>query len=308
VLDTKALGNVAVLMGGISAEREVSLDSGEAVLAGLFAKGVDAHGVDASPENIGQLAEQGFERAFIVLHGQWGEDGVVQGALQAIGMPYTGSGVLACALTMDKVRSKLIWQQLGLPTADFKVIRSSTDLDILIDELGLPLFLKPVSEGSSVGVAKVEAAADLHLAYEYAASLGGEVMAEKFIEGAELTVSILGDKALPIIEMRTKNTFYDYQAKYQSDDTQYICPANLSDALSHEIQTIALQAFKALDCEVWGRVDLMLDANQCPLLLEVNTVPGMTSHSLVPMAAAAEGISFEQLVVDLLATTLEARR
>ncbi len=308
MLDTKALGKVAVLMGGISAEREVSLDSGEAVLAGLVAKGVDAHGVDASPENIGQLAEQGFERAFIVLHGQWGEDGVVQGALQAIGMPYTGSGVLACALTMDKVRSKLIWQQLGLPTADFKVIRSSTDLDTLIDELGLPLFLKPVSEGSSVGVAKVEAAADLHLAYEYAASLGGEVMAEKFIEGAELTVSILGDKALPIIEMRTKNTFYDYQAKYQSDDTQYICPANLSDALSHEIQTIALQAFKALDCEVWGRVDLMLDANQCPLLLEVNTVPGMTSHSLVPMAAAAEGISFEQLVVDLLATTLEARR
>jgi len=169
VLDTKALGKVAVLMGGISAEREVSLDSGEAVLAGLVAKGVDAHGVDASPENIGQLAEQGFERAFIVLHGQWGEDGVVQGALQAIGMPYTGSGVLACALTMDKVRSKLIWQQLGLPTADFKVIRSSTDLDTLIDELGLPLFLKPVSEGSSVGVAKVEAAADLHLAYEYAA-------------------------------------------------------------------------------------------------------------------------------------------
>ncbi len=304
MIDVKSLGKVAVLMGGISAEREVSLVSGNAVLKGLVSSGVDAHAVDANPANIGSLKAQGFDRAFIVLHGRWGEDGVVQGALQSINLPYTGSGVLGCALAMDKARSKLIWQQLGLPTADFRVLNSDADLDGLLDQLGLPLFLKPVREGSSVGIAKVESEAQLKSAYVSAASFGDAVLAERFIEGAELTVSILDGKALPVIEMRTDNEFYDYHAKYETDETQYICPAQLPDALTQEVQEIALAAFNALDCSVWGRVDLMLDANQRPLLLEVNTVPGMTSHSLVPMAAAANGMSFEDLVLGLIATTL----
>ncbi len=304
-VDRRQLGKVAVLMGGISAEREVSLRSGAAVIQGLQAKGVDAHGVDAAPHNIGSLKAKGFDRAFIVLHGRWGEDGVVQGALQAIGLPYTGSGVLGCALAMDKVRTKQIWQSLGLPTAQYRVLRSETDLDGLIAELGLPLFLKPACEGSSVGVGKVKHESELLEAYRQAAAVGDDVLAEQFIGGAELTVTILKGEALPIVRMSTDNEFYDYQAKYESDETQYFCPAGLGDELEQEVRALALNAFNALDCAVWGRVDLMLDAAGRPLLLEVNTVPGMTSHSLVPMAASSSGLNFEELVVEILQTTLD---
>ena len=306
--NVEKFGKVAVLIGGISAEREVSLDSGAAVLNGLLAKGVDAHAVDASPDNIGTLKERGFDRAFIVLHGRWGEDGVVQGALQSIGLPYTGSGVLGCALAMDKVRSKQVWQSLGLPTAKYRVLKSAADLNGLIDELGLPIFLKPAREGSSVGVGKVNHADELLAAYNATALVGDDVLAEQFIAGAELTVSIVRDQALPIIRMATDNEFYDYEAKYKSDDTQYFCPAGLSDQQETDIRALAERAFAALDCSVWGRVDVMLNAQGEPLLLEVNTVPGMTSHSLVPMAAAQTGISFDDLVVDILSTTLEVVR
>lgn len=298
-------GKVAVLMGGISAEREVSLMSGAAVLKGLQASGVDAHGVDALPENIGLLTDQGFDRVFIVLHGRWGEDGVVQGALQAIGMPYTGSGVLGCALAMDKVRTKQIWQTLGLPTAKYRVLKSEADLAGLVEELGLPLFLKPAREGSSVGVGKVTSAVALRAAYQKAAEVGDDVLAEQYIAGAELTVSIVNDRALPVIRMSTGNEFYDYQAKYQSDDTQYDCPAGLGAELESEVRDLAEQAFKALDCRHWGRVDVMLDSSSRPLLLEVNTVPGMTDHSLVPMAANAVGMNFNDLVVEILKSSLQ---
>lgn len=306
MVDVTQFGKVAVLMGGISAERDVSLVSGAAVLQGLRSKGVDAHGVDVNPSNIADLSAQGFDRAFIALHGRWGEDGVVQGALEAIGMPYTGSDVLGCALAMDKVRSKQVWQALGLPTARYQVLRAEADLDGLIDELGLPLFLKPALEGSSVGIGKVSDEKELLAAYRKTAAVGDDVLAEQFIPGAELTTAIFKDAALPVIRMSTENEFYDYEAKYQSDDTQYFCPAGLSDELEQEVRSLALKAFNALDCKVWGRVDVMLDANEQPLLLEVNTVPGMTDHSLVPMAAAATGLDFDNLVVEILATTLTA--
>ena len=301
-------GKVAVLMGGISAEREVSLNSGAAVLKGLREKGIDAHGVDANPDNIGQLKEQGFDRAFVVLHGRWGEDGVVQGALQAVGLPYTGSGVLGCALAMDKVRSKQVWQSLNLPTASYRVLRSEKDLEGLIDELGLPLFLKPAREGSSVGIGKVNTADELLDVYNKAAQIGDDVLAEQFISGAELTVGILNGQALPIVRMSTENEFYDYEAKYLSDDTQYFCPSGLEPELEAQIQALALKAFDALACDVWGRVDVMLDENGQPLLLETNTVPGMTDHSLVPMAAKAIGLSFADLVEAILATTLDPNK
>ena len=299
-------GKVAVLMGGVSAEREVSLNSGNAVLKGLLEKGIDAHAIDANPQNIGQLIEQGFDRAFVVLHGRWGEDGVVQGALQAVGLPYTGSGVLGCALAMDKVRSKQVWQSLGLPTAAYRVLRSESDLEGLIDELGLPLFLKPAKEGSSVGIGKVNNEDELLDVYKRAAEVGDDVLAEQFIGGAELTVGILNGKALPIVRMSTENEFYDYEAKYLSDETQYFCPSGLNEKLEADIQELALKAFEALGCDVWGRVDVMLDGNEKPLLLETNTVPGMTDHSLVPMAANAIGLSFADLVETILAQTLQS--
>ncbi len=301
-------GKVAVLMGGISAERDVSLNSGTAVLKGLLENGIDAYAVDANPKNIGLLTEQGFDRAFVVLHGRWGEDGVVQGALEAVGLPYTGSGVLGCALAMDKVRSKQVWQSLGLPTAAYRVLRSENDLDGLIEELGLPLFLKPAREGSSVGIGKVNSVEELLGAYKKAAEVGDDVLAEQFISGAELTVGILNGQALPIVRMSTDNEFYDYEAKYLSDDTQYFCPSGLDEKLEKQIQALALKAFNALGCDVWGRVDVMLDANQQPLLLETNTVPGMTDHSLVPMAANSIGLGFADLVETILAATLKSNR
>ncbi len=301
-------GKVAVLMGGISAEREVSLRSGEAILQALLNKGVDAHRYDVNSDNIESIKQLGFDRVFVALHGRWGEDGVVQGALEAIGMPYTGSGVLGCALAMDKVRTKQVWQALGLPTAKYRVLRSESDLNGVIDELGLPLFLKPAREGSSVGIGKVVAEEDLLEAYRLTASVGDDVLAEQFIGGDELTCSILMGEALPVIRMKTSNEFYDYEAKYESDDTQYFCPAGLDDELENKVRSLALAAFDALDCHVWGRVDVMLTENNEPLLLEVNTVPGMTGQSLVPMAAKAKGISFDDLVLSILQETLEQRR
>ncbi len=302
--DMSRFGKVALLYGGISAEREVSLQSGDAVYTALRAQGIDVHKVDANPDNIGQLQAQGFDRVFVVLHGTWGEDGVVQGALQAINMPFTGSSVLGCALAMDKVRSKQIWQANGLPTADYKVLESEADLAGTVEQLGLPLFLKPVTEGSSVGVGKVSRIEELEPVWQAAAQAGLPVIAEKFIPGAELTVSILNDQALPAIRMQTSNEFYDYQAKYESDETQYHCPAGLSEELESEIRALAVQAFHQLGCSGWGRVDMMLDKHERPQLLEANTVPGMTSHSLVPMAAAAVGINFESLVLQILEATL----
>lgn len=304
IQDSNRFGKVAVLMGGTSAEREVSLVSGAAVLEGLQQSGIDAHKIDASPSTIGGLAAQGFDRAFIILHGRWGEDGVVQGALQSIGLPYTGSGVLGSALAMDKVRSKQIWQTLGLPTAPYRVVKHQQDLEGLVEQLGLPLFLKPACEGSSVGVGKVIDKLDLFDVWQETAKIGDDVLAEAFIPGAELTVGILDGKTLPTIRMSTGNEFYDYQAKYHSDETQCFCPAGLPEALEAQVQALAMQAFEALACESWGRVDLMLDANNKPVLLEVNTVPGMTDHSLVPIAAAASGISFESLLVTILEKTL----
>ena len=251
--DMSHFGKVAVLHGGISAEREISLLSGDAIYRGLLAKRVDAHKIDVNPDNIGQLQAQGFDRAFIALHGRWGEDGVVQGALQAIGMPYTGSSVLGSALAMDKVRSKQIWQALGLPTANYKVLHSGSDLPGTVEQLGLPLFLKPVLEGSSVGVAKVSKAVELEQAWQKTVAIGGAVLAEEFIPGAELTVSILNDQALPIIRMETSNEFYDYQAKYLSDETRYHCPAGLGDERERHLRSLALQAFEALGCSGWGK-------------------------------------------------------
>lgn len=301
---TSKFGKVAVLMGGISAEREVSLRSGAAVLSALQNSGIDAHAIDAAPSNIGSLQDQGFTRVFNALHGRWGEDGVVQGALQAVGLPFTGSGVLGSALAMDKVRSKQVWQTLGLPTADYRVLSSEEDLSGLIESLGLPLFLKPSHEGSSVGVGKVSQVSELVEVYRQAASVGDVVLAEQFISGAELTVAILADKALPVVRMSAANEFYDYEAKYESNETQYFCPAGLSEGLEMDVRKLAEQAFFALDCRSWGRVDIMLDETKQPVLLEVNPIPGMTDHSLVPMAAAAAGIDFDSLVVKILEGSL----
>lgn len=301
---TQQFGKVAVLYGGISSERAVSLTSGAAVHAALLEAGVNAELVDANPDNIGMLKQQGFARVFNALHGRWGEDGVLQGVLQTMEMPFTGSGVLGCALSMDKVRSKQVWQALGLPTPSFKVINKIEQLDGLIDDLGLPLFLKPALEGSSVGVGKVNSHEDLMPAYQAAAKCGGPVLAEQFMAGSELTVGILDDEPLPVVRMQAANEFYDYQAKYESDQTQYFCPAGLSAELEQEVRDLAQTAFKALDCEHWGRVDVMLDDAGKPMLLEVNPSPGMTDHSLVPMAAKQAGLSFSDLVVQILRGTL----
>ena len=298
--NAQEFGRVAVLMGGISAEREVSLRSGAAVLRALQSQGVDAHRIDANPQNLMSELGQGFDRVFNMLHGRWGEDGVVQAVLQNLNIPFTGSGVLGCALAMDKVRTKQVWQALDLPTPAFRVIKGEDDLEGLLEELGLPLFLKPSHEGSSVGVGKVTHADELLDVYRASAAVGDDVIAESFVSGPELTVGILANKALPVVRMAAANEFYDYQAKYESNETQYFCPAGLSGELESQVRTLAEQAFKAVDCHHWGRVDVMLTSEDRPMLLEVNPIPGMTDHSLVPMAAQEAGLSFEQLVVAIL--------
>ena len=297
-------GKVAVLLGGKSAEREVSLKSGGMVLAALRKKGVDAHPFDPKERDVQDLVKERFARVFIALHGRFGEDGTVQGVLEWLGIPYTGSGVLASALAMDKVRTKRLWTAEGLPTAPHEVLSKETNLNAVAKRLGTPLFVKPASEGSSVGMTKVKKAGDLEEAYALAVNYDPVVIAEKFIDGPELTVAIVGERVLPIIRIETPREFYDYEAKYIANDTRYLIPCGVSEKKEKELQALCLKAFRSLGCRGWGRVDLMLDKRGKPFLLEVNTSPGMTDHSLVPMAARAVGISYE----DLCVTVLEAAR
>jgi D-alanine-D-alanine ligase len=293
-------GKVAVLLGGKSAEREVSLKSGGMVLAALRKKGVDAHPFDPKERDVQDLVKERFARVFIALHGRFGEDGTLQGVLEWLGIPYTGSGVLASALAMDKVRTKRLWAADGLPTAPYEVLTGETNLGAVAKRLGTPMFVKPASEGSSVGMTKVKKAQDLEEAYALAVNYDPVVIAEKFIDGAELTVGIVGERVLPIIRIETPREFYDYEAKYIANDTRYLIPCGLSDKKEKELQALSLKAFRALGCRGWGRVDLMLDKRGRPFLLEVNTSPGMTDHSLVPMGARAVGISYEDLCVKVL--------
>jgi len=290
-------------MGGRSAEREISLKSGTRVLAALQARGVDAHAFDPRDESLEALKAQRYDRAFIALHGRFGEDGTIQGALEYLGIPYTGSGVMASALAMDKWRTKLLWQAAGLPTPPWILLGPESDPADVSKRLGLPLMVKPAREGSSIGMSKVTSVEKLAPAYALAARYDDVVVAERFIDGPELTAGILGDAALPLIRLETPREFYDYEAKYFADDTRYLCPAGLSAESEAAVQRVALEAFRLLGCSGWGRVDAMLGGDGQPYLLEVNTIPGMTDHSLVPMAAHAMGISFEDLVLDILERT-----
>ncbi|MBK5143305.1 D-alanine--D-alanine ligase [Budviciaceae bacterium BWR-B9] len=296
---------VAVLLGGTSAERDVSLNSGAAVLAGLREAGVDAHPIDPKMYPVAQLKADGFDKVFIALHGRGGEDGTLQGLLEFLGLPYTGSGVMASALTMDKLRTKLLWQGSNLPVSPYVALNAEqlaqVDTDAIIKQLGLPLIVKPSSEGSSVGMSKVNAETELLPALKEAFKHDTSVLIEKWLSGPEFTVAILGDEVLPSIRIQPAGVFYDYQAKYISDDTQYFCPSGLSDELESQIRALAAAAYKAVGCRGWGRVDVMQDSDGQFYLLEVNTAPGMTNHSLVPMAARQHGLSFSQLVVKILA-------
>ena len=298
----RAIGKVAVLMGGRSAEREISLLSGNAVLAALRRQGVDAHAFDPAEQPLENLLKQGFRCAHIALHGRFGEDGTVQGALELLGIPYTGSGVMASALALDKWRTKLIWQAVGIPTPRYAVLDATSDFNATARDLGLPLIVKPVREGSTIGLSKVTAAADLAEAYRRAARHDALVLAEEFIVGQELTVSILESEALPLVRIQPAVELYDYQAKYFSDDTKYFCPSGLAADLEKTIQEQALKAYRIVGCQGWGRVDVMLDKSDRPYFLEVNTSPGMTGHSLVPMAAKQAGISFDELCLRILET------
>jgi D-alanine-D-alanine ligase len=304
VRDAKDFGKVAVLMGGWSAEREISLKSGTAVLAALLRRGVDAHGVDAGRDVLQVLARGGFARAFIAWHGRGGEDGELQGALDLMQLPYTGSGVLASAIGMDKWRSKMVWQAAGLPVPEFELLTAQSDFSAIEQRLGLPLFVKPANEGSSIGVSKVSAAGATRAAYATAARYDSLVLAERFVGGGEYTVAILGEQALPAVRIVPATEFYDYEAKYFRDDTRYLCPCGLPEAQEQRMQQLALRAFTVLGCRGWGRVDFLLDAAGAPFVLEVNTVPGMTDHSLVPMAARTAGIEFDDLVWRILEGTL----
>jgi len=291
-------GKVAVLFGGKSGEREVSLKSGSAVLAALQRQGVDAHAFDPAERPLHDL--EAFDVAMISLHGRFGEDGAMQGALELLGIPYTGSGVMASAIGMDKWRTKMIWSAAGVSTPAFELVRADSDFAAIEKRLGLPLFVKPANEGSSIGISKVKQAGGLQAAYELAAKSDPLVIAEQFVGGGEYTVGILGDKALPIVRIVPKNEFYDFEAKYLRDDTEYLCPCGLSAEKEAQIQQEALQAFNAIGCSGWGRVDFLMDEAGQHYFLEVNTSPGMTDHSLVPMAAKAAGISFDELVIRIL--------
>ena len=294
------LGKVGVLYGGRSAEREVSLMSGAGVLAALRAKGVDAHGFDPAEQDLAQLAAQQFDRVFIALHGRFGEDGTVQGALEYLGLPYTGSGVMASAIAMDKWRTKLLWQAAGIPTPPYERLTAASDFPAVVQRLGLPIMVKPAREGSSIGMSKVDSIEKLQPAYELASKHDEFVIGERFVQGMELTAAVLNDRPLPLIRLETPRVFYDYEAKYFANDTRYICPCGLPAEQEQRIQQAALEGFRLLGCAGWGRVDVMVDGGGNPHLLEVNTVPGMTDHSLVPMAARAIGISFDELVLQIL--------
>ncbi|CAB3777637.1 D-alanine--D-alanine ligase [Pararobbsia alpina] len=309
-MDPKVFGKVAVLMGGVSAEREVSLKSGRLVLAALLERGVDAHAFDPAERALFDLQREGFVRVFNALHGGYGENGTLQGALEFLGIRYSGTGVLGSALGMDKLRSKLIWQQTGVPTPPFEIVHRGEDYAArvagLVGKLGLPLFVKPASEGSSVAVIKVKSADTLERAIAEAAQYDPIVLVEKSIDGGgEFTLSIAGELDLPIIRIVPAGEFYDYHAKYIADDTQYLIPSGLTDADEKRFKALSRRAFEVLGCTDWGRADFMLDADGNPYFLEVNTAPGMTDHSLPPKAARAVGISYADLVLSVLAQTLD---
>jgi len=298
-------GKVGVLMGGRSAEREVSIMSGTGVLHALKSRGIDAHAFDTGERSLAELAAEQFDCVFIALHGRYGEDGSLQGALEQLGIPYTGSGVMASAVGMDKITTKIIWLAKGIPTPRYATVTPGDDLDAVVAELGLPLIVKPPLEGSTIGITKVEQAEEFEAAVALAAGFDETILAEEFVTGREFTVAVLGSgkdaRALPIVEIVAPAGNYDYQNKYFTDDTQYHCPAQLPADLTGEIQKHAVAAYRALGCEGWGRVDVLVrESDMRPFLLEVNTSPGMTGHSLVPMAARAVGINYEDLCVEIL--------
>ncbi len=304
--DPAVFGRVAVLLGGESAEREISLKSGNAVLNALKTLNVDAHGIDWRAGAISQLMGGRFDRVFIALHGPGGEDGTLQGALETLGLPYTGSGVMGSALAMDKLRTKWIWQGIGLPTPRFVAVDTEEALK-QAESLPFPVIAKPVSQGSSIGMSKVDSPSQLRAAWEAARRVDQHVLVEQWITGPEYTASILSGQALPLIRLETPRQFYDYEAKYFATDTRYHCPCGLDQSTEQRYQALALQAFNALGCSGWGRVDFMCDKDGNPWLLEVNTIPGMTDHSLVPMAARQAGLTFEQLCWIILEQSLVAR-
>jgi D-alanine-D-alanine ligase len=306
-MDAKPLGKVAVLMGGRSAEREVSLMSGAGVLAALRSHGVDAHPFDPAERDLGALKREGFARCFIALHGRFGEDGTVQGALELLGIPYTGPGVMASAVAMDKLMTKRIWLAEGLPTPAWRHVHSAEETRSALDALGTPMIVKPVREGSTIGLTKVVSAGQCEAAYALASQQDPMVMCEQFIAGDEVTCPVLGSgplaRALPVIRIVAPDGNYDYQHKYFTDDTQYLVPCGLPEGEEAAIQALVLKAFRTLDCRGWARADVMIDGKtRQPYLLEINTSPGMTSHSLVPMSARATGLSYEDLCLSVLAS------
>jgi D-alanine-D-alanine ligase len=303
ITNPEAFGRVAVLMGGSAAERQVSLNSGAAVFAALKRKNVDVVAIDVTGSPITALAGQQFDRVFNIIHGRGGEDGVLQGVLEVMGIPYTGSGVMASALSMDKLRTKLCWQGYGLPTPKWCLLKSADDLDACIEKLGFPVIVKPAQEGSSIGMSKANNRDELSKALQVAAEFGCDVYAESWVVGKEYTVALLDGQALPAIRLETPNTFYDYEAKYVANTTQYYCPCGLSEEKEQALQQLAVRAGEVIDVKGWARVDVFIDASGQAQLIEINTVPGMTDHSLVPMAAKQAGIGFDELVWRILETS-----
>ena len=303
-IDPKSFGKVAVLYGGLSAERDVSLKSGGEVLKALQAENVDVHGIDVGHDVLTVLEKGNFDRVFIALHGRGGEDGTIQGALELLQLPYTGSRVMASALAMDKLRTKYVWQGQGLPTPAYITLTDSTDFEAVVKQYGLPLMIKPAHEGSSIGMSKVTSTEQLPKAYALAAQYDSQVFAEQWITGKEYTVAILGQKALPIIRLETPNDFYDYDAKYVANTTGYHIPCGLSQEEEAAVQKLALQAFNGINASGWGRVDVLCNEDGKPFLIELNTIPGLTDHSLVPMAAKAAGIQFNALILKILQETM----
>lgn len=306
ITDAAEFGHVAVMLGGHSSEREVSLDTGAAVLNALQSEGVDAHAWDPAEKTMAQFADAGFDRVWIALHGPGGEDGAIQGALQWLDTPYTGSGVMASAIAMDKVRSKHLFRASGIPTPEYAVVHTQADASVAAERLGFPLIIKPSGQGSSVGMSKIFERAELNASVDAALQYGDTALLETCIEGDEFTVAVLQGRALPSIRIVTPRVFYDYRAKYESDRTEYVCRGTRSDAEEQRYAELAIAAFNELGCTGWGRVDFMTAADGQPLVLEVNTVPGMTSHSLVPMAANKDGIDFNQLCWRILETSFTA--
>lgn len=307
IIEAAEFGRVAVLFGGSSTERDISLKSGKAVLAALQQRGVDAHGFDPRDQSLQLLRDRGFDRVWIALHGPGGEDGTLQGALEVLGLPYTGSGVAGSAIGMDKLRSKRLAAAAGVATPDTVVLRHAGDCNLALERFGLPLIIKPATQGSSVGMSKVNDADELADAYARAAAVDRVVFAEPWVTGAEYTVAVLHRRALPAIRIETARSFYDYEAKYLRDDTRYHCPAGLSAPAEAHMASLAIAAFDAIGAEGWGRVDFMADQTGRPLMLEINTIPGMTDHSLVPMAARAAGIDFPELCWQVLETSFVRR-